>query len=221
MFEGFRTVISGPRLDKYRGADSTELEVLTYCLFNTALCESFYPSLQFLEVGLRNSIYNALHFTTKDPKWFKSAMMCNRCLEDVETAENTLIDNGKDPDDPNAVVAELNFGFWVRLFNKHYQIPLWNNKAFHSRALPNASSLERVRYKLAVRLDEIRRFRNRVFHHERILPSDLRSQHTKIIEMIGWISTELATAHNLVDRFDNVYCATYYTQLQKSLEPLI
>jgi hypothetical protein len=219
MFEGFRTSISAQRLDIYRSKNSTDLEVLTYCLFNTAVSESFYSPLQFLEVGLRNAMHDALTFSNNNPRWYKLPFMCDQCKSDIEEAENKLTADGKDANDPGRVVAELKFGFWARLFNKHYQIPLWNNKAFLIRTFPYAKSQERLRHKLAARIDLIRRFRNRIFHHERILGYDLHKYHGDITEIIGWISSDLVIANNAVDRFKGVFSGDFFRTLKRGLRP--
>lgn len=217
MYETFKTGVSQPRLEAYRQSGFDDWEVLTECLWNTALAESFYPSLQYLEVGLRNSMHNALTFCNRTPHWFKSAFMCDRCGEDVETAEVELKKRGKDHNDPNRMVAELGFGFWVRLFNKHYQQSLWNNKTFLLRAFPNATNTERSRQGFSVRMDEIRRFRNRVFHHERIIGLNVRKFHDEINETIGWISSDLLNATKMVDRFPEVYRKEFREELKARL----
>ncbi len=55
-------------------------------------------------------------------------------------------------------------------------------------------------------LTEIRRLRNRVFHHERIVHmAQLKDIHGRVLETIGWISPELLHVALLVDEFDAVW----------------
>lgn len=217
MFDSFSKGISVARIDAYRSTGSNDLEVLTNCMWNTALSEAFYPSLQYLEVSLRNSMHNALTFTNRNPRWFKTAIMCARCAEDVQKAEKELVKDGKDHNDPNRMVAELGFGFWTRLFNKHYQQPLWNNKGFLMNAFPNATPQQRFRPTFSSRIDEIRRFRNRLFHHERILGYNLTKLHSEIIETIGWVSKDVQVAAQTIDRFPVVNNRDYQEKLRGDL----
>ena len=71
---------------------------------------------------------------------------------------------------------------------------------------PHCPRSQRTRRNVYVRLDEIRRLRNRVFHHEPIwhLP-DLEERHQEILETIGWISPAMLEMTRLLDRFDSVY----------------
>jgi hypothetical protein len=56
------------------------------------------------------------------------------------------------------------------------------------------------------RLTRIRKLRNRVFHHERILHwTDLERQHSAMVETLAWISPEIQSLAPLVDRFPQVY----------------
>jgi hypothetical protein len=191
MLEEFSHIFSSQRLESFRQRGSDDLDMVTRCLWNTALCESLYPTLQLLEVGMRNKIHEALTFCNRTPLWFKGAFLCIQCKEDIEAAENELIKEGRDPNNPGRVVAELNFGFWTRLFNRHYQTYLWNNRTFTGRVFPNATNIQRTRHTLSVRVDNIRRFRNRVFHHQPILSSKLQDRYNDIIELFEWIDPTL------------------------------
>lgn len=57
-----------------------------------------------------------------------------------------------------------------------------------------------------MRWDGIRRLRNRIFHHERIIHwNDLPQQHKDLIETIGWISPDLEDMSLQLDRFAGVH----------------
>jgi hypothetical protein len=132
-------------------------------------------------------------------------------LEPRDTAEvgkviNRIQGEGKSAT-PDRVVSELNFGFWVTLLSTPYDAKLWRPNS--SRALkasfPRVPKRMRRRQIIYKRYNELRKLRNRVFHHETIwnrvtLPDDYH----KLCEAIGWISPEMAAACNLVDRFSEV-----------------
>jgi hypothetical protein len=63
------------------------------------------------------------------------------------------------------VIAELTFGFWPSLISKHFH-PLWS--ASLHKAFPYAHAPRRA---VHLRLEVIRRLRNRIAHHEPILTS--------------------------------------------------
>lgn len=221
MYKNITDIISSPRMESFRRNGDDDLETLTRCLWNTQLCESFYPSLQHLEIGLRNSIHNALTFSYRNVRWYKESFICGMCMEDVKYAENALIAAGKDPTDPGRVIAELSFGFWTRLFSSTYQRTLWNNKTFLLRAFPNATAQQRTRNALAAKVDTIRRFRNRVFHHESIISHKLPEIHRSILETTEWINKDLAMLNNAIDRFDTVVSENHYNELKTVVQNLL
>ena len=213
MFEAFKNAVSSQRLEGYRLNGCRDAEVFGRYLLNVALCESFYPSLQHLEVGLRNALYKAGNVAFRDTMWFTRSFMDNRSIEDIVDAQNKLQRESKDHLDPNRIVAELKFGFWTRLFGRHYEGYLWRDRAFFATAIPYASRRERQRTNLATRFDRIRYFRNRIFHHEPILDYDLARHHDDIIEAMNWIDPALVKANSIVDRFSEISGREFYTDL--------
>ena len=217
MFENYQKAISPQRLESYRQNGSDDTDTLTRCVWNIALCEAFYPSLQHLEVGLRNSLHHAAEKAFNDKKWFKRPFLCDKAKEDIRYAEALLKEKGKDFYDPGRVIAELNLGFWVRLFSKHYDRVLWGNKIFIHSAFPYANKKIRVRKILASRFNKIRQFRNRIFHYEPILRYNLGVHHYQILESMNWIEPSLYKTNKLIDRFHKVIDENYYRALREKL----
>ncbi len=217
MFEEYKKTISEQRLEAYRNGYN-DLETMARCLWNAALSEAFYPSLLHLEVGLRNSMYRAGTLAFRDPLWFKHSFLCDRCQEDVGVAEYELNRARKDSTDPGRIIAELKFGFWTRLFSRHYEFILWNNGTFISAAFPNAHRRLRVRSKLAARFDRIRNFRNRIFHYEKILNYNFPQHHADILETMSWFDPSLNQVNAIIDRFPTVSSAAYYNDLREKLK---
>lgn len=92
------------------------------------------------------------------------------------------------------VVAELKFAFWVGLLGKQYDTTLWRTalyKGFQKGA-------GRKRSDVHGRFNMLRRFRNRVAHHEPIFKRDLILIHDEIVEAIGWMCADTVawTAHH-------------------------
>lgn len=167
-----------------------------------AVAESFYPLLQALEVGLRNTIHDA--FTQRyGQRWLHPPKLHFDVLqtEAIDKAIGALKEKEKHPDPPR-IVAELHFGFWTSLLGRKYE-NYWHSLL--KNAFPGMPGHSRTRKALAVRFDYIRRFRNRVFHHERVVHYNLERIHAEIRETIGWISPELRALAEQIDRFPHVY----------------
>jgi hypothetical protein len=84
---------------------------------------------------------------------------------------------------PGRVVAELKFAFWVGLLGPQYDATLWRKCLYHG--FPSAGG--RPRKAIHGRFNAIRRFRNRVAHHEPIFQSAPIKRHQEIIEAISWM----------------------------------
>jgi hypothetical protein len=203
FFHRFRTSVNPARLDVYRQPGDDDLTVIARYLWNVALSEAAYPMLQTLEVGLRNALHNALFHHCGTPAWYNTARSCLHPSEVdcIARAKYELGRAGK-PTEPGRVVAELNFGFWCSLFNTKYERPgsrLW--PTLLQQTVPNMPRRHRTRHSLSHRFNNIRTFRNRVFHHERIIHTSLIDTHRELKEAIGWISTPLRYSTEVSDRF--------------------
>lgn len=202
-----RGALSGERLDSYR-ADVSEptAEVLARYAWNVTLSEALYPSLQALEVTLRNAVHAAVTARFQDELWFFSdepRILKERERAKAEAARRELGRRGK-RETPGRIVAELNFGFWTSLFDSRYEQTLWPKLL--KPVFPQATNRQRARKALSIRLNRIRRLRNRVFHHEPVhdLP-DLQRLHGEIVETVGWSSPSAEDLLRLADRFPEVY----------------
>ena len=85
------------------------------------------------------------------------------------------------------LISSLPFSFWVHLFGRsESNEQLWR-KHLH-RALPAAPSRKEV----LIRLESIRKLRNRIAHHDSLLNIDLKEKHSEILEVTGWIDPDAA-----------------------------
>lgn len=169
------------------------------------LSEALYPTLQTLEVALRNTVHQAASSAYNNSLWFDgpNTPLQRFEREAVVTAKDYLARRHK-PIEDGRVVAELNFGFWTSLFNRRYEQVLWPRML--QPAFPHMPRRLRTRRNLSNRFNDIRKLRNRVFHHERIIHlQELSRVHTEIIEAIGWISPTLQAFVCKIDRFPHVH----------------
>ena len=160
-----KRVLSSERLAAYRQRTqgNDDLNLFCHYVWNIALSESLYPSLQALEVILRNTIHHAA---------------CGS-------------------------FAELNFGFLTSLLDRRYEQVLW--PAIIREAFPYMPRRYRTRINLLRRFNEVRRLRNRVFHHEPIWYWPLPDKHQRLLEAIHWIEPTMGELIAAVDRFPHVY----------------
>jgi hypothetical protein len=167
----------------------SDFDVLSHYLWNIRLCESLYPTLHLLEIGLRNRIHDALTFRCGRQDWYDQtpSILLQNEIDSVTEAKNYLLSQKK-PVDPGRVVAELSLGFWISFLNRRYY-RLWPSIA--ERTLPCMPRRERTQSNALKVMGPIRVLRNRVFHHERITHSPLPRLHSDIFTAIGWINPQL------------------------------
>jgi len=183
-----RSAISTERLARYvnkcGGCDDSALDL--YGL-NMALCEAFYTPLQAVEICLRNGLHDAMK-NCYGTNWMTNG---GPPLEDdALEAINAIVDDrarSNRPTNAPDIVAAISFSFWVGLLATRYDSNLWRknlHKAFANMPKPAKRSACHSRF------NAIRRFRNRVAHHEPIFDRDLLKMHNEILEAISWLSPD-------------------------------
>lgn len=199
--------LSSERLAAYqqRGNHHSKLKLFSHYTWNMALSESLYPTLQILEITLRNSIHIAIsrHFERDD--WYnqEGLISFHSEIEALNKARRTLQRQHK-PLDPGRIIAELNFGFWTSLLDRRYEQALWPRLL--KTAFPHMERRLRTRKTLSRRFHKIRDLRNRIFHHEPIWYwQDLNQQHQDVLEAIYWIEPAAKDLAETIDRFSDIY----------------
>lgn len=176
---------------------------------NTKLSEALYGVLQGLEVLLRNSIHRKLTQNIGSEDWYEKVPFFESEREEIERAKETISDRPAKVI-PGRVIAELNFGFWVRLFSGQYEKDFWVK---HLSGIYPASMRRGV---LHDRLVQIKTLRNRIAHHETLIKRDVRKDYGEILEAIRWISpTVRAWVENT-----NCFEARHAERIPKKPKPL-
>lgn len=168
MEKSINDLLSTTRLDGYKGGSKNDLTTILHRYnYNIELSNEFYPLLSIFEVAFRNSIHLAWSDHLQDPNW-----ICNHEKHPLAKIEKVKIQEAMDEltskrkqINENEIIAELNLGFWVNLFDHRY---LEINKKTIKNNFPNATNRERDIYKIKSQLNDIRNLRNRIFHHEPI-----------------------------------------------------
>jgi hypothetical protein len=192
------------RLTSYRIEGENDTAYLPRYLWNMALSKSFYPSLQSLEVAVRNSIHYAISEGLNNNFWFEDHELITKSeLTTIADAKQILVRHNKSIE-PGRIIAELNFGFWTALFNSRYEQILWPR--FLKTAFPSMPRTLRSRANISKRLNRIRYLRNRVFHYEPIWHwHDLYQQHNEVMETLGWINPVAKELTEVIDNFQEIY----------------
>lgn len=197
--------LSAERLDKYLVATAYDVrKAIELYERNMRLAEAFYTPLQCMEVCLRNRLqlcleskYGADWHQNQRPPFAADALEAiAEAIRDLQFAKKKVT--------AGAVVAELHFGFWVGLLAPRYDATLWR-QTFYLAFTENGARMRRDR--VHHRFNALRRFRNRVAHHEPIFLNDLPARHTEIIEATSWLCTHTAAWALSQSRFQQVYTA--------------
>ena len=152
--------ISKKRLTYYRDFDEYKQ--------NIKYSEKYYVLLSIFEISLRNSIDN--YFKEKISKdWMRSEILHNDTKQRILESKKK-ISQRKELVTQDKIVAELSFGFWTSLFRKSYSNLFRIKDIKHIFPnIPNQSIKFINRQILDKKLNKIRKFRNRVFHYEKIV----------------------------------------------------
>lgn len=194
--------LSRERLGKYLEASGHDIDAaLDLYERNSRLSEAFYTPLQGVEICLRNSIHSKMAATYGDD-WPDNGRppLQQKSREMIASAYDDPCFAGRDPA-PCDIVATVRFAFWVGLLGPSYDSTLWRSAVW--RAFTGARHLRRRN--IHGRLNAIRRFRNRVAHHEPIFDRDLVATHDEIVEAIRWMCQDTAAWVEEHSRFPGVY----------------
>jgi hypothetical protein len=200
--------LSPQRLRAYGDpSDRDDADRVARYIWNLALSNALQPVLHALEVAFRNEISRAAakltsgrsYRTSGIDSWLDAdpSMLMERERRKVMDAKERL---GSDPSSQTEghLIAKLDFGFWVALCRDAYT----DTRSEGPRLWPRALSLAfrrrppsvTTRAEILHRFDRIRRYRNRVAHHEPIWDREYLAEHDYVLDSLAWISPALADA---------------------------
>ncbi|MDQ6761338.1 MAG: Abi family protein [Bacteroidota bacterium] len=194
--------LSSPRFNVYLTETNNDFDK-AYRLYkvNIELSEAFYPILSILEVSLRNAVNETLKLHFNDPYWFKNNLPIE-FLPFVSEATQKLSAQRKSIT-ADSIIAELNFGFWNRLFNRHYTGLLWKPLRL---IFQNTPKHLRQRNIIADALYRIRTLRNRIYHYEPIFGDlqDIEKRYSEMLIFLTWFDNDLPELLTDIDRFNGI-----------------
>lgn len=177
--------ISDARFNKYSSFDEYQK--------NLVLSSQFYIPLSILEVSLRNAI-NSYFVNLYGQNWIlnEAQFLQHDALEKISQAKAKLQDRHEDITHAK-LTAELTLGFWTSLFQKPYDktMRLQTLKGIFSN-LPKQEVKFIDRKIISAQLNHIRKFRNRIFHFEKIIhKAEFDTIQGDIDEMLGFLNNEV------------------------------
>jgi len=172
---------------------------------NIYISEKYYILLSIFEISLRNSIDD--YFKSKiGVAWLDSEILHIDTKQRVDEAKKKILQR-RETLTHDKIIAELPLGFWTSLFRKSYTnlIRVKDIKHIFPNIPPKKQKLI-TRSILDRKLNLIRKFRNRVFHYERIIKKqEYINIQNDIFELLLYFDEEISRfASELIDNKDSV-----------------
>ena len=164
-----------------------------YYLWNCSLCESFHLPLHFAEIICRNALHKGLTKRCGE-NWYSHKLLhtllderFQKELNDVVQVEMTL--QGKNLT-TNHIVSALTFGFWEHLSTKRFERFIWAKGL--QEIFPKAPK-DKTYEDLHSLIESVRRWRNRIAHHQAIFDKGPMRKYQDAIELAKWVCGDTGT----------------------------
>jgi hypothetical protein len=191
--------LSTDRLNSYEARENgSRSDAVILHERNTQISEALYGIIQGLEITLRNRIHQTLQAGIGSAEWYNQIGLKEPEEKTLQFAIKTINECHK-PLTPSRVIAQLNFGFWVKLTSGPYEKALWVphlHKIFPPKTKRN---------KVNQRLNKIKDLRNKIAHHEMIVDRDLAGDYAEILETISWMCPITSNWIKTTNRFDSCF----------------
>lgn len=192
IIDAVTRIISLPRISTYETATGGEvydsMKALDLYAWNANVSGALLIPLHICEVAIRNAVSEAIEHVYGD-QWVWS-LGFERSLpnpskgfspkKDLLNARQNQMSTGK-------VIPELKFAFWQNIFTSRHDQRFWN--PYLATIFPNmdmSKSVQVRRKSIYDELEQIRRLRNRIAHHEPIFTRNLTDDYHKILKLISY-----------------------------------
>lgn len=195
-----KAALSPERMSTYEKAVAGRRELdaaLKLYDWNARIAAAFLFPQQICEITTRNAAATTLE-QVFGAYWPWSAGFV-RSLPDPQMAYSMRkdlihirdkIENRKTGD----VIAELALKFWVNLFTARFERRLWDRHLQSTFPnLPSNLNSTKARQLIHDDLDQIRKLRNRIAHHEPIFSRNLQDDYERARNLIAWKCQATAT----------------------------
>ncbi len=183
-------MLSEPRMAPYlRSANGDQRNALALYEWSARTASAAFETVGHLEILLRNALDRCLRDYYREDRtgipWFLLPTPGgDHVAESVAVARERLRPQRKET--RHQIIAELTFGFWSGLLGPKYE-DLWREAIRH--AFPNSSGR---RKQVAVAVERVRKFRNRLAHHDSMVNVDMPFEIRNIIELASFIDSNAA-----------------------------
>ena len=204
-------LLSEKRLAKYKGISKED--AFKCHLYNSELAESFYQSLSYFEIILRNKIDLVFSKYLGDDWIFdtqyhigKNKNHYDDALKRIEREKGETYLKNRD-----CLISELTFGYWSFLFSSSYKDILWNK---YPKMLGEIFEYEKIRLPLSKYyrdINKIRIFRNKVFHYGSVITFHYEDTHLGVLHNFIYNITRNLGANKIlksiksIDKFNATY----------------
>ena len=183
--------ISQSRLGRYLPAAKGDIQyALRLYMWNARLCQEFYIPSQLTEIAFRNTLSKGLEarFGTN---WYIAAGLVSglpqRLQDEIKRARYTEFKNHGTSMTSGHIVSAMSLGFWVHLVSSNPRRLIWKGSIKQMfPSLPNHIQDADIHTKV----DKLRKFRNRVAHHNAIFDRKPVGQYQNIQDILSWICPE-------------------------------
>ncbi|MHA1540688.1 MAG: hypothetical protein ACTSXL_04225 [Alphaproteobacteria bacterium] len=205
-------IFSQKRLNKYKIKETdSNKKAFERHLFNSKLAESFFPSLSYFEIILRNKIDKVFSGYFGDGWIFDTRFHLKSNKTAFDFAFNRVERLGKDTNDKNHIISEINLGFWTFLFSSKYNAIIWDNNSKIIKEIFEHAKKEVCFDFIESQLNRIRLYRNKVFHYDAIMletkgffmHAQIHNLLNKMIQEIG--GKGILSKIKKIDNFNSVY----------------
>lgn len=185
-FRAIQMAIADIRLKRYMpAAGDSVVAALHYYMWNCDLCEAFYLPLHFAEVVCRNAVHRNV-LARLGENWCQHQMFRGLLDRRYQSDLDNTIDKQRAQHGANMtndhVVSALTFGFWEHLTTKRFERLLWSRGVNH--VFPHAANMRRQ--DVHDQIEKVRRWRNRIAHHEAIFDKGPSAKLQEVMELIKW-----------------------------------
>lgn len=199
-FDAVWNALSEPRLTPYLKIAGDKKQALALYEWSTRTASASFEAVGHLEILLRNALDKALkEFYNEKERgipWFllntpggenvRDAVMSVRQRLQQQEQSHGSGSTTHPRDSRHQIIAGLNFGFWSGLVGPKYE-QLWRDCVHH--AFPYSSGR---RKDVATALERVRKFRNRLAHHDSMINVDVPFEIRQIIEIARYIDNDAA-----------------------------
>jgi hypothetical protein len=166
----------------------------------------FLAPLQICEVAIRNAAAEAIeNVHGADWPWLEGFRLSLPLRRGHYRQAQDLSDAARRHSTVGQVIAELKFMFWQSMFTSAQDQRIWNSQLrLVFPAISAHATVPESRQKIHDEIEAVRRFRNRIAHHEPIFARNLVQEYQRLQTIASWRSPVAAAWADRVQRVTEV-----------------